>query len=153
LAVATVLAIATLHAGWNLAYQVVGQTAELPHREQTVVDVRTLAGDVDEVSQVLTINRKDKTLVILESLRYPLAWYLRGDNVRLEPRPAGAPAMLILPVDDKPPAGRYSGQRYGVVARGELALANAAQLWRWLVYRETSAPTQGVDVNLFVRAQ
>ncbi|HEY3107594.1 MAG TPA: hypothetical protein VGL23_02515 [Chloroflexota bacterium] len=153
LAAATVLAAATLHAGWNLAYQVVGLTAELPHREQTVVDVRALADDVDEVSQVLTINRKDKTLVIHESLRYPLAWYLRGDNVRFEPRAAGAPAMLILPVDDKPPAGRYSGQRYGVVARGEPAPETLAQLWRWLVYRETSAPTQGRDVNLFVRAQ
>jgi hypothetical protein len=153
LAVATILAAGTLHAGWNLAYQVVGQTAELPHREQTVVDVRALAGDVDQVEQVLTINRKDKNLVILDSLRYPLAWYVRGDNVRLDARPASTPAMLILPVDQKPPAGRFSSQRYGVVARGELSLDGPAALWRWLVYRETSPPPPGTDVNLFVRAQ
>jgi hypothetical protein len=61
--------------------------------------------------------------------------------------------LVILPVDEKPPTGRYAGQRYGLTERTELTFENLAQFWRWLVYRETSVPTQGLDANLFVRAQ
>jgi uncharacterized protein (TIGR03663 family) len=153
LAAATLLFAATLHAGWNLAYQVVGNVSELPHREQTTVDVRSLADDVDEVTQVLTINRKDKNLVIIDSLRYPLAWYLRDGDVRFDSRVAATPAMAILPLDAKAPSARYGGQRYGVTMSSAASFENLAQLWRWIVYRESAAPIDRTDVNLFVRAQ
>ncbi|HEY3083463.1 MAG TPA: glycosyltransferase family 39 protein [Chloroflexota bacterium] len=153
LAGATVLWLGELHAGWNLAYQAVDNVAELPRMEQTSVDVRALRGDVDAVLQVLTINRKERSIAIDEALRYPLAWYVRGGTVTFEPKPGGTPALLIVPADVKAPSGRYAGQRYRVSSTVEPGFENAAQLWRWLIYRESPRATVGRDVMLYVRAQ
>ena len=153
LAAATVLWLASVHAGWNLAYQAVDKVAELPRTEQTSVDVRALRDDADEVRQVLTINRKERTVAIDDGLRYPLAWYLRGDSVAFAPRPGGTPSLLVLPADAKAPGGRYAGQRYRVTSRSDLWFENAAQLWRWLIYREAPRAAVGQDAVLYVRAQ
>lgn len=152
-AAATILLAWTIHSSWNLAYQVVGNPAELPRDPQTSIDVRNLADDVDSIRQVLTINRKDKTLVLDEILRYPLAWYLRDRDTRVEPNPAGGPAMLLLPVDAEAPTGRYAAQRYQVVSSSQLQFETLAQFWRWLVYRESPGLLAFGDAVLYVRAQ
>ena len=153
LAVATVLLACAVHAGWNLAYQVAGNPFELPRTRQTSLDVRNLARDVDQIRQVLTINRKDKVLVIDESERYPLAWYLRDRDTRLESPPSPNQAMVVEPVDAKPPTGPYVGQRYRVAIDGTVSFDGVASFWRWLVYREAPAALRGEDAMLYVRAQ
>jgi Na+-transporting methylmalonyl-CoA/oxaloacetate decarboxylase gamma subunit len=152
-AAATVLLALSVHAGWNLAYNVTGNPGEMVRNPQTTVDVRALAEDVDGVRQVLTINRKDKTLVIDASERYPLGWYLRDRDTRMEPNPGATAAMIVLPVDAKAPAGRYAGQRYRIGTAADVQFENTAQLWRWLVYRESPHLSAGEDVVLYVRAQ
>jgi hypothetical protein len=153
LAGATVLWLAAMHAGWNLAYQAVDNVAELPRPEQTSVDARALRRDLDQVLQVLTINRKERSVAVDDGLRYPLAWYVRGDTVAFEPRPGGSPAVLVVPADVKAPSGRYAGQRYRVSSTVDLGFENAAQLWRWLIYRESPRAAVGQDAMLYVRAQ
>jgi hypothetical protein len=153
LAAATVLWLGGLHAGWNLAYQAVDNVAELPRMEQTSVDARALRGDADQVLQVLTINRKERSIEIDESLRYPLAWYVRGATVTFEARPGGTPALLIVPADVKAPSRRYAGQRYRVSSTVDLWFDNPSQLWRWLIYRESPRAAVGTDVMLYVLAQ
>jgi uncharacterized protein (TIGR03663 family) len=153
LAVATLLLACAVHAGWNLAYQVAGNPFELPRTRQTSLDVRNLVRDVDQVRQVLTINRKDKILVIDESERYPLAWYLRDRDTRIESPPSPNQAMVIEPVDAKPPTGSYVGQRYRVAIDGAVSFDGVAPFWRWLVYREAPVALRGEDAMLYVRAQ
>jgi uncharacterized protein (TIGR03663 family) len=152
----TLLWMFALHSGWNLAYQAVDNVAELPRIEQSSVDARTLGKDVNAVLQVLTINRKDRDVVADESLRYPLAWYVpddvRGSPVRFG-GPVASPAVLITAPDAKPPSARYTGQRYRVSSRADLWFENAAQLWRWLIYRENPHAADGTDAMVFVRAQ
>jgi 4-amino-4-deoxy-L-arabinose transferase-like glycosyltransferase len=157
LAAATVLWMGTLHAGWNLAYQAIDNVAELPRMEQSSVDARTLGHDVNDVLQVLSINRRDQRDVLVdESLRYPLAWYV-PDDVRGAPvrfgGVAGTPALLIVKPGTEPPSNRYSGQRYRVSSSADLWFENAAQLWRWLIYRENPHGANGTDAMVFVRAQ
>lgn len=152
-AAATILLGLSVHASWNLAYQAVGNPAELPRAVQTSVDVRNLADDVDSVRQVLTINRKDKELVVAESERNPLAWYLRARDSRFDQSPPSTAAMLVLPADAKPPTGRFAGQRYQVGVAAPLRFDNPSQLWRWLVYRESPVPLQIDEAVLYIRAQ
>jgi hypothetical protein len=157
LAAASLLWFATIHAGWNLAYHAVDRVSELPRMEQTSVDVRALAHDVETVLQVLSINREDRDVAVAESLALPLRWYVPDDvreaPVRFESSPTGTPAIAILPADAKPPGNRYAGQRYRVSTRGDVWFENAAQLWRWLLYREDARGAIGTDAMVFVRAQ
>jgi hypothetical protein len=95
-------------------------------------------------------------VLVDESLRYPLAWYV-PDDVRGAPvrfgGVAGTPAILIVKPGTEPPNSRYSGQRYRVSSSADLWFENAAQLWRWLIYRENPHAANGTDAMVFVRAQ
>lgn len=153
LAGAALLWMASVHAGWNLAYQAVDNVAELPRAEQGSVDARALRNEVHGVLQVLTINRKERSIEVDAALRDPLSWYLRGQGAQFSTQPGGTPALMLLLADAKAPGGRYAGQRYRVAASTELRFASAAQFWRWLIYRENPSPVVGRDVMLYVRAQ
>lgn len=153
LAALTALLGFNVHAAWNLAYQIADNTAELPHLTQSSVDLRTLAEDADHVMQVLTINRKERTFVLHESMRYPVGWYLREQPIRYDSRVNPTTAVLVLPEGQKPPSARFAAQLYRATVRSEPRFENAAQFWRWLIYRESSAPIESQHVNLFVRAQ
>ncbi|MBI2940937.1 MAG: glycosyltransferase family 39 protein [Chloroflexi bacterium] len=154
LALSTLVAI---HATANLNFGR-GQdlAVELFVRQTTSPDIRTLAGDVFQVGQVLVLNRKDKDSEILveESLRNPLAWYLRDvKSVQFVGRIGASPAVAVMGGEAKAPRGAYAGQRYTLTTTRKFEPGDWKTWWRWWTLREPAGAGQAVRATVFVKAQ
>lgn len=149
-----VLVLGAIHGSSLLAFHKATDPYEPLATGAVSGDVRNLVREVADHTAVMAVpRRRDVAMAVAESVRQPLAWYLRDYPRVTYGATAGRSTMVIAPKDADPPIGSYMYKRYVWQTKAEYLPTTAGQLWRWLVYREAPAPIERTEANLYVAVQ
>lgn len=141
------LALMAVHTASLVASSEVGG----PELTATSSDVRTLVRDVGDSQDALKALRREGRVRVGESLRAPLAWYLRDLDVAFSDVADSRDELVISSSDSTPPGWRRGTQRYVLLQVRQPMTGSFAERWLWYFYRESIGGLWPITVDLHVR--
>lgn len=125
--------------------------AEAAGMAATSSDVRTLVREVGDSRDALKVLRREGRVRVSESLRAPLAWYLRDLDVVFGDSADSRDQLVIASSDSPAPVWRHGTRRYVLLEVGSPPTGNIAERWLWYFYRELPGRPELITADLHVR--